>query len=414
MSTRHDTDPGSKSAEEVQREVRESRAELEGTLEAIQRRLSPGQLFDQAVDYMQGSGGNEFLHNLGATVRDNPVPVVLMSTGLAWLMFSGPRSRSRYEDEDDDLGDYAEEGHYGAGDYPAGYYPAGYRAVGDVGPEYEDEVAGSPFSGEAQGKAGKDFAERAKETAEAARRKAQEMRASGQAHVQGLSEGGQETIQEWGAGARATAREWTTGARSAAAGAGKRARRLGAGARERLGETGDYLRHGARGAQARAGYYGRRARRGFFEVLEEQPLVLGAVGLAVGAAIGAALPSTATEDEWMGDTRDQLKDRARRLSGEQLDKARAAGRAAYEAALEEADRQGMTPEGAMAAVDSAAHKAERVAEAATEAAKSEAERHGGGTASGGSGQAGPGTETPKTEAERHGLGQTGSRIPSGV
>jgi hypothetical protein len=76
----------------------------------------------------------------------------------------------------------------------------------------------------------------------------------------------------------------------------------------------------------------------------------------------------------MGETRDQLKDRAQQLGGEQLDKARSAGRAAYEAALEEADREGLTPEGAAAAADSMAGKAERVAEAASEAAKSEAER----------------------------------------
>ncbi|MGH6899967.1 MAG: hypothetical protein ACREJ5_26005 [Geminicoccaceae bacterium] len=149
-------------------------------------------------------------------------------------------------------------------------------------------------------------------------------------------------------------------------------------------------------------------------MLHEQPLVLGAIGLAVGAAIGAALPKTETEDEWMGDTRDRLKDQAGRVSREQFEKARAAGRAAYDAALDEADRQGLTPEGAVAAVDSAARKAERVAEAATEAAKTEAGRQGGGTTSGGSGQAEPATEPAKTEPERHGLGQTGSRIPSGV
>jgi hypothetical protein len=371
MSTRYDTNPGSKSAEEVQREVRESRAEVEQTLEAIQQRLSPGQIFDQAVDYMRGSGGQEFLRNLGATVRDNPVPMVLMGTGIAWLMLAGPRDRGRYED--DDLGDYA-EGNYGAGDYPAGYYPAG-----DYDPEYDEEfvtaggpLGGEPAGGESESAAGMAFAERAKETAEAARRNAQQLGASGQ--VQGLSEAGGESAHEWGEGTRSRAREWSAGARSAAARARERARRFGAGARERLGETGDYVRHGARGAQAHAGYYGRRMQRGFLDTLHEQPLVLGALGLAVGAAIGAALPATETEDEWMGDTRDRLKDRAARLSREQLEKAKAAGRAAYETALEEADREGLTPEGAMAAADAAVHKAERVAEAATEAAKTEAER----------------------------------------
>ena len=35
MSTQYDTNPGSKSPEEVQREVRQSRAEVEQTLDAI-------------------------------------------------------------------------------------------------------------------------------------------------------------------------------------------------------------------------------------------------------------------------------------------------------------------------------------------------------------------------------------------
>jgi hypothetical protein len=405
MSTRYDTDPGSKSAEEVQQEVRQSRAALEDTLDEIQRRLSPGQMFDQAVDYLRGSGGNEFLRNFGAAVRDNPVPVVLMGTGLAWLMMAGGRRR----DEDAYLGDYA-AGHYGAGDDPAGYHPAGYGA-GEERFDYGEGIGAGTDGGDGQTSGGKEFAERAKRTAEAARRRVQQLRGSGHEHAQGLSEAGAGGAGSWGGHARERAQEWGAEARSAAAGAAERARRLGAGARERLGDTGDYLRHGVHGAQERASRYGRHVQRGFVSTLHEQPLVLGALGLAVGAAIGAALPRTETEDEWLGETRDQLKDRAERLTREQIDRARAAGRAAYDAAIEEADRQGWSAEGAMSAVDAAAEKAERVAEAATEAAKSEAERHGG-AGSTGSGQ--PGTGRPTTEAERHGLGQTGSRIPSGA
>ncbi|HEX6113280.1 MAG TPA: DUF3618 domain-containing protein, partial [Geminicoccaceae bacterium] len=370
MSTQYDTNPGSKSPEEVQREVRQSRAEVEQTLDAIQDRLSPGQLFEQAVDYMRGSNGSDFLRNLGARVRDNPIPIVLVGTGLAWLMLSGTRSRrSGYYDEDDALLDEYSEGHYGTGDYPAGYYPG--SAGSD---EYQEAgVLGETARGQEHRTGGRSYAERAKRTAEAARRRAQQWRAGSQARATSLDEGGDEGSQSWGAGLRETAQEWTSGARSAAAQARERALRLGSGARERLGDTREYLRHGVRGA----GQYGRRAQSGFSHLLEEQPLVLGAIGLAVGAAIGAALPKTEVEDEWMGDTRDQLKDRARRMTREQLERARAAGRAAYEAAIEEADRQGWSAEGAMSAAEAAAHKAERVAEAATEAAKAEAQRHGG-------------------------------------
>ncbi|MEJ1937241.1 hypothetical protein WDZ92_44170, partial [Nostoc sp. NIES-2111] len=42
----------------------------------------------------------------------------------------------------------------------------------------------------------------------------------------------------------------------------------------------------------------------------EQPLVLGAIGLAIGAAIGAALPSSDVENRLMGEPADRLKDQA--------------------------------------------------------------------------------------------------------
>jgi hypothetical protein len=309
MSTRYSTDPGSKSPQEVQREVQQSRAELEDTLEAIQERLSPGQMFEQVVDYMRSSNGSDFLRNLGTMVRDNPVPVALVGTGLVWLMLSSSRS-ARREDEDEDEDDLPES--YGESRY------------------------GNELSEDAGQSAG------------------------------------------WGDSARATAREWTQGARSTTRSVRDRARRLGASARDRVSETGEQLRHGARDVGDRASYYGRQVRRGFFDTLHEQPLVLGALGLAAGAAIGAALPATEREDEWLGDSRDRLKERAKEAGWEQVEKARAAAGAAYSAAREEAERQGLTLEGGKAAAESAAeamrHKAQRVAEAATEAAQAEAER----------------------------------------
>ena len=307
MSTEYGTDPGSKSSHEVQREVQRSRAEVEETLEAIQERLSPGQVFEQVVDYMRSSNGSDFLRNLGTMVRDNPVPVALVGTGLVWLMLSSSRSsRKEYDDEDDLLESYGES-RYGA--------------------ELSEDA--------------------------------------------GQSAG-------WGESARESAREWSESARSSARSVRDRARRLGASARHRVSGTGEQLWQGARDAGDRASYYGRRVRRGFFDTLHEQPLVLGALGLAAGAAIGAALPKTEREDEWLGDSRDRLKERAKEAGWEQVERARAAAGAAYSAAREEAERQGLTLEGGKAAAESAAEamrdKAKRVAEAATEAAQAEAER----------------------------------------
>ena len=396
MTTQHTTNPGSKSPEEVQREVRQSRAEVEQTLDAIQDRLSPGQLFEQAVDYMRSSNGNEFVRNLGARVRDNPLPLVLVGTGLVWLMLSRTRSTRRGYFEDDDL---LEEGDYDTGDYSTGSYSGRASNEYPTAGHFRDTSVGQDYR-----TGGRSYAERAKHSAEAARRQAEEWRSGGQAQDQGNggeaspSEG--EAERSWSTGLRESAQQWTSGARSAA---------------------------------AHAGQYGRRAQSGFAHMLQEQPLVVGAIGLAVGAAIGAALPKTEVEDEWMGDARDQLKDRARQMTREQLERARAAGRAAYEAAIEEADRQGWSAEGAMSAADAAAQKVERVAAAATEAARTEAQRergaqagssassegYGGGQPGGGphsqeTGPTEPTTGTPRTEAERHGLVDTSSRIPSGT
>lgn len=59
-------------------------------------------------------------------------------------------------------------------------------------------------------------------------------------------------------------------------------------------------------------------------LFEEQPLVLGAIGLAIGAAIGAALPTTETEDNLMGATAHRLRDTATDAARHEVDGMRAA------------------------------------------------------------------------------------------
>ena len=133
--------------------------------------------------YLSGSNGAGLLGNLDTMVRDNPVPLVLMGAGLAWLMLSGSRSRrGRYYEDNDLLDEYAEV-YYGAGDYPAGDYPAGHYLE-----ENDEAVFGETPRGYEPRSGGKSFVERAKRTAEAARRRAQRLRAGGEPRAYGLSE----------------------------------------------------------------------------------------------------------------------------------------------------------------------------------------------------------------------------------
>lgn len=100
------------------------------------------------------------------------------------------------------------------------------------------------------------------------------------------------------------------------------------------------------------------------ELFNEQPLLLGAIGVAIGAGIAASLPATETEREMFGDTSDELKAQARDYARQQAARASEMARDVAGAAAEEARRQGLTPEAAMAAVREAGDKAKRVAEAA--------------------------------------------------
>lgn len=100
------------------------------------------------------------------------------------------------------------------------------------------------------------------------------------------------------------------------------------------------------------------------DLFEEQPLLLGAIGLAIGAGIAASLPSTSVEADLFGETSDELKAQARGLVDHASERVTAATRDAVTAAAEEARRQGLTPDGVMKAVGEVGDKARRVADAA--------------------------------------------------
>ena len=87
-------------------------------------------------------------------------------------------------------------------------------------------------------------------------------------------------------------------------------------ARHRAGETSAHWRESAAhaGQQIRAGAH--QASDGFNSLLHEQPLAVGAIGLAVGALIAACLPATRAEDRYLGETRDKVADKARDFTKE--------------------------------------------------------------------------------------------------
>jgi ElaB/YqjD/DUF883 family membrane-anchored ribosome-binding protein len=82
----------------IEARIEETRSDISDTLNRLQDKLSPGQLMDQALDFVRkgevGKVGSDFASNLGSVVRNNPVPLALIGVGIAWLAVSSASSRT--------------------------------------------------------------------------------------------------------------------------------------------------------------------------------------------------------------------------------------------------------------------------------------------------------------------------------
>jgi ElaB/YqjD/DUF883 family membrane-anchored ribosome-binding protein len=271
------TDPGDRSSAEIEREVESTRARLTGTLEELRDRASPGQLFEQALDYARESGGPEFARNLGRQVRDNPLPLLLIGVGVGWLMLSGNRPAGR---SDRDYQRALPAPDYSSRDYSSRDYRGTARVYGGDeagGPSLTERAASA--AGEAKDRVG-EAAEGLRDSLAGAANRAGEM--AGQVYRR-VADAASTTADSIG---------------STTASAAERARMDAYDARDGMGRLSD------------------STRQGLGWLMHEQPLVLGAIGLALGAAVGALLPGTETEDRLLGETRDDLAERAKATAQE--------------------------------------------------------------------------------------------------
>jgi uncharacterized protein DUF3618 len=86
------TDPGNRSAAEIEAEVDHERERVADTIGALQSKLSVQSFVDEMSHAILEHGG-EISRTLGRQLRDNPLPAILTGVGLAWLMVgSGPRT----------------------------------------------------------------------------------------------------------------------------------------------------------------------------------------------------------------------------------------------------------------------------------------------------------------------------------
>jgi len=272
--------------EEIENDLERTRAEVSSTIDAIQSKLTPGQMMDQAFAYARTSLPADFGANLANTVRDNPVPVALVGVGLAWLMASGRGSGGRtrlgsqrsYDDDHDHM--YAQS--YDSGGMQGDKLRSATESISEKGSEWRAQ---------------------AERTGRNAMDKASDL----------------------GHRVSDSAAAMTDRARSATYEARDRIAGTAAGARARVGE----ISH-----RSQEQYY--RAKDGVNRMVDEQPLMIGVLGLAAGALLGAMLPSTRREDEMMGSTRDDLLDKAKEAASEQAERVKESAKHVAEVVKEEA------------------------------------------------------------------------------
>lgn len=221
-----------KSPEQIEREIDAQRASIGNIVDRLESKFTPGQMIDQAWGMMQNNG-TTFLSNLGTSVRNNPVPAVLTSVGLLWLMMSQNR--------------------------PPVAQP-GYRTGPDqnkVG-EWADGLADGIDSAR----------DHLHQTADSLK-------------------GGYQSLK----------------GKVASVG-------------DNVGSATESVSHAMHEASDRLTRNSQVLGQQFSHLLKEQPLMVAAAGIALGAMIGAALPTTSTEQRYMGRTSAGLVDKVKQQAQE--------------------------------------------------------------------------------------------------
>ncbi|MCE8021030.1 DUF3618 domain-containing protein [Halomonas sp. MCCC 1A11036] len=84
-------------ADELEIDIRQTRAQLDDTLHALESRLSPTQLKHSISQYLPRKNGIAagFLSSLEHSIRKHPAPALMTGIGLGWLVVSQLRASRR-------------------------------------------------------------------------------------------------------------------------------------------------------------------------------------------------------------------------------------------------------------------------------------------------------------------------------
>jgi hypothetical protein len=293
-------------AAEIERNLDQTRARLNRNLETLEDRISPNQIMEQALAYLRTGQGAAFTRNLGASVRDNPLPAAITGIGLAWLMASGgrPSTGSAHVSRPYQLHDRAHQ-------------------------------------------AGLSVTRLPHDTDETHRSRMDDARAS----VLGLRRQASETSESFSTrvqDAMAAAREWVAGSASqlhdSASALGDQVTGHLHDARDGLSSAQGSMQNWASSASGSASQLvnqGRQRSGDMLGTLTENPLLLGALAVTTGALIGILLPESTLEHQYLGDAGETVRGTVRDTAHEVMDRGQAAVQATMDAGMSSAREAGL-------------------------------------------------------------------------
>lgn len=309
-------------------EAEMARERIASRVDELQERLNPRTVMRQAFTSSLGTAqdrGMEAFGELTRWARENQTLVIGASAAAlgATLLYA---LRDRFGDDDDDI----------------------YAGYGEVREEYGME----------------DYRDERGSTAASTH---------GWSSVRGGTTGGTATATYEGAGGyRGEDRDQGPGLRDKL---GARAASLKQSAGETWSSTRQRTGESLQTARQRTTEYTQKSKEWTQRSLNESPMTAVIVGFAAGAILGALLPRTQRENELLGETRDQL-----------AEKAKAAAQTAIDAGKERLDEMGINADAAKAKLSEFAAQAKDVAkdvgQTAAERAKAQVSNDGGQSMSG--------------------------------
>jgi ElaB/YqjD/DUF883 family membrane-anchored ribosome-binding protein len=258
---------------------------MSGTIDAIQDRLSPQRLTQQAKDAVRDAtigrvgqtmddmteSAREGGYTLLDTIRENPLPAALAGIGVGWLIMKVRENAEQRSWRD------KKRSQYGGPNGP-------YRQYGSY-PPYQSRSGAAYYSGSAG-------------------------QTSQQGSDQSLTDKAQDKMGQ-----------------------------VADKAQDTMGRVTDKAQDMGGQLQDQAQYQAHRAQGWFERTMDDNPLAIGLVAVAAGALAGMAVPETDQERQWMGLARDQLVDKAQDVAQDTANKAQSVAKQATDAAKDAAKNE---------------------------------------------------------------------------